>query len=137
MDINKIKKMINEVLGKRTEVLFGYLHGSVFSSKEPHDIDIAIFINPEDYERLHNSGEISIGFAIPVEMELEEKISMKIDLQLLNDAPLRFKYMVISNGEVVIDNESDIRIDFESISRVEYFDFRPKREEYLKEVFSL
>ena len=136
MNILKLKRMLQKILSRRPEILFGYLHGSVYSSRNPNDIDVAVFLDLRSFERLQKNGNVNLGFAIPLEMELEKKIAMPIDLQILNNAPLRFKYRAISKGEVVIDCDSGTRTDFECLTRVEYFDFRPKREAYLKEAFS-
>jgi len=136
MNILKLKRIIHGVLSLHPEILFGYLHGSVYSSLDPNDIDIAVFLDQGSFKRLRADGDSSLGFAIPLEMELEKKIAMPIDLQILNDAPLRFKYRAISKGEVIIDYDTITRTDFECLTRVEYFDFRPKREAYLKEAFS-
>jgi len=137
MDTTKIKKTIYNVLSKRSEILFGYLHGSALDSKKPNDIDVAIFINPEKYKELQIKGESNMEYAIPLELKLEKKISIRTDLQIQNEAPLRFRYKVISYGELIVDNNSYIRSDFECLSRVEYFDFKPKRDEYIREAFSL
>jgi len=116
--------------------MFAYLHGSTLSYENPRDIDIAIFIDPDKYNELVINGEVNMGFAIPLEMELERQIARKFDVQVLNEAPLSFRYRVVTQGVLAIDNDSNIRCDFEYLSRVEYFDFRPRREEYLQEVIS-
>ena len=131
-----LKRTINEVLCLRAEILFGYLHGSALCSQKPNDIDVAVFLAPQVYEKLRVSGTVNLKYAIPLEMELEKKIGMPVDLQVLNNAPLRFKYSAVSKGELVIDRNRDIRTDFEGLTRVEYFDFRPKREAYLQEALS-
>ncbi|EFK06143.1 putative toxin-antitoxin system, toxin component [delta proteobacterium NaphS2] len=135
--ISKLKGKIHAVLRERPEILFGYLHGSVLLSQDPKDIDIAVFLVPDVYDKLRKMGNMSLDFTIPLEMTLEKEIAMPVDLQILNDAPLRFKYTAVSKGQLVIDLDSRIRSDFESITRVKYFDFRPKREAYLKEAFLL
>ena len=53
---------------------------------------------------------------------------------MLNHAPLSFRYRVITDGKVIVDKDSNFRADFEYLSRVEYYDFRPRRKEYLQEV---
>ncbi len=131
-----IKNRIKQVLEDRDEVLFAYIHGSILYSDNPKDIDLAVFLNPEKYDKLAHSGEQSIGFAIPLEIEIEMHLNQKVDLQILNKAPLSFRHNVITHGDVIIDKDSELRCDFEYLSRVEYFDFRPKREMYLREVMT-
>ncbi len=82
------------------------------------------------------NGTLVLEYAVPLEMQLENNTGMAVDLQVLNNAPLRFQYSAVSKGEVIVDRDSGFRCDFESLTRVQYFDFRPKREAYLKEAFS-
>lgn len=134
--IADIMEQVEHELSKRSEVMFAYIHGSTLSSGNHRDIDIAVFLFPDVYSKLTSNGEVSIGFAIPLEMELEKRISKKVDVQVLNRAPLRFRYRVITHGALIIDRNSNSRCDFEYLSRVEYFDFRPRRKEYLQEVMT-
>lgn len=136
MEINKRVKNISDILSERSEILFGYIHGSILFSDKFQDIDIAVFLDPNQYHELINSGEISIGYAIPLEMEIEKRIYKKADVQILNGAPLVFQYRVIGEGILVKDEDNDFRADFEYLTRVKYFDFRPKVHEYLREIIT-
>ena len=116
--------------------MFAYIYGSVLSSKNPEDIDIAVYLSPMDFEEFCRDGELSLSFAIPLEMKLEEQLKRKVDIQVLNHAPLSFRYRVITDGKLIVDKDSNSRCDFEYLSRVEYYDFRPRRKEYLQEVMT-
>lgn len=119
---------------QQRQLLFAYLHGSVLKKSKPGDIDIAVYLYASAFDELSDNGEISLSFAIPLEMELEEMLRRRVDVQVLNRAPLSFRYRVISGGILIVDKDSDLRSDFEYLSRVEYFDFKPRRNEYLHEV---
>jgi predicted nucleotidyltransferase len=80
--------------------MFAYIYGSVLSSDNPRDIDIAVYLFPMDFEKLSRDGEISLSFAIPLEMDLEEQLKRKVDVQVLNRAPLSFRYRVITDGSL-------------------------------------
>lgn len=134
MELDKITKDISAILDKRKEILFGYIHGSIHSSDNPRDVDVAVFLDPGHYAKLIDTGEVSIGYAIPLEMKLEQAIGKKVDVQVMNGAPLGFQYQVINSGTLVTDRDSDIRADFECLTRVQYFDFRPRMQEYLREI---
>lgn len=136
MKMEAIIKKSKEVLNNHPEVLFAYLHGSSLDTDKPIDIDIAVFLDSEVYRKVSLNGEVNIGFAIPMEMALERHLGKKVDFQVLNKAPLSFRYRVITKGILIIDNDIDIRCNFEYLSRVEYFDYRPRREEYLREVMT-
>jgi len=134
MKFDKIVKHLESELNNQPGVMFAYIYGSVLSSDKPRDIDVAVYLFPKDFEQLFRDGEVSLSFAIPLEMDLEKQVKRKIDLQVLNRAPLSFRYRVITDGKLIVDKDSNARCDFEYLSRVEYYDFSPRRKEYLREV---
>lgn len=95
---------------------------------------MAVFIDLRFYEGLVAGGEVNMGYSIPLEMELERTIGKKMDVQVLNGAPLGFQFQVINSGKLIMDRDSDTRADFEGLTRVQYFDFRPRVHEYLREI---
>ena len=136
MKFHKIIRHLGFELNNQSRVMFAYIYGSVLSSENPQDIDIAVYLFPVDFEKLSRAGEISLSFAIPLEMDLEDQVKRKIDVQVLNNAPLSFRYRVITDGKLIVDKDSNARCDFEYLSRVEYYDFSPRRKEYLREVMT-
>ena len=127
---------IKSFLSNNCEVAFAYVHGSALTTRSPRDLDIAIFLYAESYKRYADKGEVHTGFVIPLEMELEKELGAKVDIQLLNQAPLSFRHRVVQQGELIVDHAVSERCHFEYLSRVEYFDFAPRRREYLQEVLS-
>ncbi len=136
MKLDKIIKHLEFELNNQRQVMFAYIYGSVLSSDNPRDIDIAVYLFPMDFEKLSCDGEVSLSFAIPLEMNLEKQLKRKVDVQVLNRAPLSFRYRVITDGKLIVDKDSNTRCDFEYLSRVEYYDFSPRRKEYLQEVMT-
>lgn len=136
MKLDKIRKHLELEVSNQSQVMFAYIYGSVLSSDNPRDIDIAVYLFPMDFEKLGRDGEVSLAFAIPLEMELEKRLKRKVDVQVLNRAPLSFKYRAITDGKLIVDKDSNARCDFEYLSRVEYYDFNPRRKEYLQEVMA-
>jgi predicted nucleotidyltransferase len=136
MEFEKIIKHLESELNNHSRVMFAFVYGSVLSSENPRDIDIAVYLFPVDFKNLSRDGEVSLSFAIPLEMNLEEQLKRKVDIQILNLAPLSFRYRVITDGKLIVDKDSNARCDFEYLSRVEYYDFSPRRKEYLQEVMT-
>jgi predicted nucleotidyltransferase len=134
LKIDRIKKTLQSRLEKQSQIVFAYLHGSVLSTDNPRDIDLAVYLYADEFDELSREGEINLSFAIPLEMDLEKLLIQKVDLQVLNRAPLSFRYRVITDGILIVDKDSNLRCDFEYLSRVEYFDFGPRRNEYLREI---
>ena len=128
--------IVKSELQSRNEIVFAYLHGSFVESESYNDIDLALFLHPPVYKRLSESGGLSLEFVIPLEQRLERELEIPIDIQILNEAPLAFKYRVISTGRLILDGDTDLRMDFEYLSNVQYFDFRPRQKEYMKEAIS-
>jgi uncharacterized protein len=124
-------KSIEGAVGSHNEFVFAYVHGSSLYSAKAKDIDIAVYLCNESLNRSRY-----FDIAIPLEQELEKSVKKPFDVQILNRAPLSFRFRVISGGELILDRSPGQRERFELISRVEYFDFKPHREEYLKEAFA-
>ena len=136
MDKNPIISRLKEILSRHGEIAFAYVHGSVLSSASPRDLDIAVYLYPDIYKRLADMAETNIGFGIPLEMEMQKALGMKVDTQVLNAAPLSFRHRVVQQGFIVLENDPGIRYEFEYRARYQYFDFRPKRKEYLREALT-
>jgi predicted nucleotidyltransferase len=135
MTINELSIQIKTVFYTHAEIAFAYLHGSSLCSPSPRDIDIAIYL-----DNISNTGKKSSSFlldyVIPLEQELKHGLNLPIDLQLLNNAPLSFRYRVTYQGLLIIDRSLERRENFELFTRLEYFDFRHHREQYLKEALT-
>jgi hypothetical protein len=63
--------------------------------------------------------------------------NLPVDLRILNDAPLSFRYNVIRYGRPVFVRDSDARFEFVEATLRGYFDFAPYREMYLRETLGL
>jgi uncharacterized protein len=130
-----IRKNIQEkligILSGHGEIAFAYMHGSSIDSSCPDDIDIAVFLFSGT-----DTASVDMDFSIPLEYEIERALKKKTDVQVINRSPLPFRYRVVSQGVLLIDRAPDLRENFELLSRVEYFDFQPRREEYLKEALA-
>jgi predicted nucleotidyltransferase len=131
MNIDLLERLVAEFLAGKTEILFGYLHGSVLTSDDPNDVDIAVFLNPEHDRALWQAGRLHFDFVLPLEMELEKALEKPVDVQVLNRAPLSFRARVANQGRLIVERDGAARCDFECRARCEYFDFRPRRREYL------
>lgn len=134
--IKKIGKEINKekaietlkILLDREEIVFSYVFGSFIFSSSFNDIDIAIYLK-EDSPYLYDR-----WYDIRLALKLEEKIGIPVDLIIINNAPDHLIYD-ISKGKVIIDKDEDLRLDFITRAWKRYFDFKVKREQFLREMF--
>ena len=89
----KLLLKIRDELIRVNGIIFAYVHGGFIESKYFRDIDIAIWIK--------NWNE-AFNYTINLPVTLELKFNYPIDIQILNEAPLPFKYHVFTNGKTII-----------------------------------
>ncbi len=85
----KILRKIKSLLEKDHEIILAFIHGSFRFNKPFRDIDIAVLLR--DKER-------AFEYSVNKSVELEEEIGLPIDIHVLNDAPVTFRYHVVKNG---------------------------------------
>ncbi len=124
---DKVKERISNLLKKRGEILFSYIHGS-FLKNDFKDIDIAVYLNDE---------KMSLKYELHLECEIEDAAGFPIDLRILNKAPLSFRFNVIKNGILLFSRNEKSRCDFESLSMTEYHDFNYFMKRYRSEALGI
>lgn len=110
-------------------VAASYLYGSHArgEARLSSDIDVAVLTKGDGK---HTALEL-----LRLGRELENQTGLKkIDVRLLNDAPLAAKGRIITEGRLLYSGDDRIRVDFEVRTRSLYFDFLPHLN-YLRESF--
>jgi uncharacterized protein len=108
------------------EVLFAVLHGSFTSGGPYRDVDVALWIAP--------SARPDTGwhrYAVELAAELSTALNAPIDVQVLNEAPLAFRYHAL-NGRLVLTRDEDFFHDVRERTWDDYFDFLPFARENLR-----
>jgi len=123
----KVKEIITDILKKREEILFSYIHGS-FMENDFRDIDIAVYLG---------DNKQFLKYELKMEREIEDVIGFPVDVRVINQAPLSFRFNVIKNGILLFSNDENIRCDFESLGIVEYHDFDYQMKNYRKEAMGI
>jgi|Deesub1362B_J571_1020462.scaffolds.fasta_scaffold03213_5 hypothetical protein len=131
----EVLNVLKEALCEERGLCVAYVHGSFLEGGPFHDIDLALYYHPFprfnildkelDLEILLEEALIKAGFRIPV------------DVRIINEAPLSFRYQVIKGGELLLVRDDNKRVDFEVLTLTKYFDFAPFRSAYLREVLGL
>jgi predicted nucleotidyltransferase len=85
---------------------------------------------------LRREPEDILEYEIELESKLEKLDRFRLDVRVLNRAPISFAQNVIRHGRLIIDKEPNIRSDFESYVLKKYFDFARFRRVYLTEVIN-
>lgn len=109
-------------------VMLAYLFGSAAKGQMTpfSDVDIALVVDENhafQHRRLH--------FELEIEDELAARYaSNQIDVRVINTAPLLLRGEVVTYGRLLFARDEEKRIEFETRTRMEYFDFLPAAEFY-------
>ena len=97
-----------------------YLFGSVArgTAGEQSDVDVAVLLGEPADQRLN-------GLTFRLEGDLERAVGRRVDLIVLNDAPVDLRARVIRDGQILVDRDRAARIRFEVRTRNEAFDLAP------------
>lgn len=104
-------------------VALAYLYGSVAAGRATplSDVDIALVLVDGQYDPSKR---------LALELKIEDEIAQacgigEIDVRAINDAPLMVRGEVVTNGILLFSRDEVFRVDFETSTRSEYFDFLP------------
>lgn len=133
--LEEIKIYLTNFFKNKDEILLAYLFGSCLKNKlgGPHDIDIAIYVNPAKFENLDRS--LPYGYQAGLTADIIHLLRYNlIDLVVLNQAPPLLTYEVIHNGVLIFSRSEDLRIEFEISSLKRYADTKHLRK--IKQFYS-
>lgn len=114
-------------LATREEIRFALLYGSAAESDSFRDVDVGVFV---DRTAVSEAQELDYAFALAA--ELEKVVPYPVDVRVINDAPLPFRYNV-SRGEPIAGLDEEALYTFLERTWDEFFDFWPVALNYLKD----
>ncbi len=115
-----------------------------------YSVDIAYLFGSQAVQAAHRHSDIDIALVVPdgiasehflnIEMELEVKLGEilgveNLDIRVINKSPLKFQGEVLKKGILVYSRAEDRRVDFETKTRLDYFDFLFLLNQLRKEFF--
>jgi len=126
MERAEAQAKLRELLERREEIIFAYLHGSFVEGLPFNDIDVAVYVD-----------QSKVPDAFDYEMDLSAELTMAlhfpVDVRVLNDAPLGFQHSVLQ-GEAILVRDEEVLTDFiERVAR-EYMDYAYLGRMYLEEL---
>lgn len=126
-ELKKQERSIINVLENEKDILFAYLFGSYAkgTQDEKSDIDIAVYLLDEKI--LEKYPLYPSKIAIRIEDILDKK---KADVRILNGSTLRFRNQVLMHGKILHSKDEKKRIEFETSSLAQYYDFKPHIDRY-------
>jgi uncharacterized protein len=124
----RVVQELAENLCVRSEVQFALLHGSFLLDRPFHDVDVALYCDP-----VLLGGRTFREYEINLVVDLSGQLGLPVDVRLLNDAPVGFRYHALQGVSVFFRNEDQLD-DFRARTWDEYCDFIPFSRRYLREV---
>jgi predicted nucleotidyltransferase len=122
--------VMKNALEAHADISFAYLHGSFAAGSGFRDVDIAVYLKQVPASLLDHE--------LRLEAELMKAMDgYPVDVRVLNNAPLSFRYNAIKSGLLLFAWDDDARADFVERTLSAYFDFAPYRMLYLKETLGL
>jgi predicted nucleotidyltransferase len=103
-------------------VTLAYFYGSARTgSMSPQsDIDIGLVVS----ESLTPAD--SLNLILRLKLALEERSGLSnVDIRIINDAPLVFRGRVVTDGVLIYSTNETQRVQFETSTRLQYFDYLP------------
>ena len=114
-------------LETRQEIVLAVLHGSFLLAGTYRDIDVAVWLGPG----LPSPGE-RFRYALDLSVSLHLGLGLPIDVRVLNDAPLAFRYHALQGRPLVTRDETFLD-ELRARTWDDYLDFQPHARQYLRE----
>ncbi len=111
----EILKELRRLLEDSDSIVFAYVHGGFIEREFFRDLDLALWVKDPPN---------SLKYAVDLSVELRIKLGVPVDVQVLNEAPLPFKYHVFTKGTLVISRNEDFRSRVVDLTIREYLDFK-------------
>ena len=129
-DREQIAGALRRELEARPEVVLALLHGSFSKGGAYRDIDVAVWLDP---------GRLSLDdrfrYALDLSVHLQLQLGSPIDVGVLNDASLAFRYHVLQ-GRPLVTRDDEFLDELRARTWDDYLDFQPFAREYLRAVLS-
>lgn len=123
MNRTSIATKLRERLQKsHPEVMAAYLFGSVArgEARRSSDIDLAVLYRAAPSPTLEG-----LGISLQLQDVLEEELGKRVDVIVLNTAPVDLVQRVLRDGQLLIDRDPALRVEFEVRARHAFFDLQP------------
>lgn len=127
-DRQVLTEALRQQLQARPEIVLAVLHGSFAAHGEYRDIDVAVWVAPA-----HRPDTGWHRYAVNLAAELTVALNAPIDVQVLNEAPLAFRYHAL-NGRLLLARDEEFFHDLRERTWDDYFDFLPFARENLRQM---
>ena len=115
-------------LEARPEIVLALLHGSFPKGGAYRDIDVAVWLGSSRLSR-----DERFRYALDLSVQLHLRLGRPIDVRVLDDAPLAFRYHALQGRPLVARDEGFLD-ELRARTWDDYLDFKPFARQYLREV---
>ena len=129
-DRERIIARLQRELEGRIEIVLALLHGSFPRGGAYRDIDVAIWLNQDRLSR-----DDRFRYALDLSVHLQLQLGSPIDVRVLNDASLAFRYHALQ-GRPLLRRDDEFLDELRARTWDDYLDFQPFAREYLRAVLS-
>jgi predicted nucleotidyltransferase len=129
-DREQLRSRLAGDLHARPEILLALLHGSFARGEAFRDIDVAVWLDPARLPK-----DERFRFALDLSVQLRLTLEHPVDVRVLNDAPLGFRYHALAGSPLVVRDEGFLD-ELRARTWDEYLDFQPFARRYLREALS-
>ena len=129
-DREQIVGVLQRELEGRPEVVLALLHGSFSKGGTYRDIDVAVWLDPARLSR-----DDRFRYALDLSVHLQLRLGLPIDVRVLNDAPLAFRYHAL-RGLPLVTRDEEFLDELRARTWDDYLDFQPFARQYLREALS-
>ena len=112
-------ELLRVELETRQEIVLAVLHGSFLLGGTYRDIDVAVWLGPG----LPSPGE-RFRYALDLSVGLHLRLGLPVDVRVLNDAPLAFRYHALQGRPLVTRDETFLD-ELRARTWDDYLDFQP------------
>jgi predicted nucleotidyltransferase len=129
-DREQLRSRLAQALDAHPEILVAVLHGSFVRGEPFRDVDVAVWLNP-----LRLSKDARFRLALELSVQLRLTLGFPVDVRVLNDAPLSFRYHALRGSSLLVRDE-ELLAELRTRTWDEYLDFQPFARRYLREALS-
>jgi predicted nucleotidyltransferase len=129
-DRERIVARLKRELEARFEIVLALLHGSFTQGGAYRDIDVAVWLHPDRVSR-----DERFRYALDLSVHLQVQLGSPIDVRVLNDAPLAFRYHALQ-GRPLVARDEEFLDELRARTWDDYLDFQPFARQYLREALS-
>ena len=130
LDRAALVETLQRLIECRQEIQWAYLHGSFLEGGPYRDVDIAVWVDPTA------AGPRGWRwYEVDLATTLELRLHQPVDIRVLNDAPLAFRYHALK-GQLLLVRDWEGLNEMRARTWDDYCDFLPFARQYLREVLS-